>query len=496
MPLPPFRDPTLLQRALTHRSYINEHPDAGEDNERLEFLGDAVLDFIAGSFLFHRYPKMAEGQLTRLRSALVRMEQLAALAEQFELGQALRLGKGEVETGGRTRPSMLADAFEALIGALFLDVGLEVVRKLVEPLFASLTEQILKNENDQDAKSYLQEIAQAEYRHTPAYQVIAAEGLDHERTFTVQVSIGGKVFGTGRGRSKGAATQAAAKDALQHFSPRHLLITGASGYLGAHLLQSTRYWQVTGTYFSRPLASLNGHGVQLDLTDAEAVQRHFSTLRPTVIIHAACSNRGDLNAIVSAARNVAMMARMLSAHLIHISTDLVFDGEHPPYGETTRPSPVMDYGKAKAEAEAVVTELCPDAVIVRPSLIWGLQPLDHQTRWLVEAAKNNTPVTLFTDEIRCPIHISDLCQALLELATKTDISGPLHLVGPQALNRWQFGQRLLKALHLPLGSNITAGTVVASGLVRARNLTLSATRAQQLLKTHLRSVDEVLNRMR
>jgi ribonuclease-3 len=375
MNLPPFHNPALLARAFTHRSYLNEHPDSGEDNERLEFLGDAVLDFVSGSFLYQRYPTMSEGQLTRVRSALVRAERLAALAEKFDLGDQLRMGKGEEETGGRERVSMLGDAFEAVIGALYLDAGLEAVRAFVEPLFAPLAETILQAEHDQDAKSYFQEIAQAEYRHTPRYRTIAAEGPEHERMFTVEVVVGENVFGAGQGRNKNAATQAAARNALERLTPRRLLITGASGYVGGQLMNAARLWTVTGTYFSRPFTPRAGSiATALDLTDFNAARQIMTDARPTAIIHTACSNRGDLSAIISAARNLATLADEQGIRLVHLSTDLVFDGEHAPYPDDAPLRPLMDYGKAKAEAEALVLELCPSAVIVRPSLVWGAQP--------------------------------------------------------------------------------------------------------------------------
>lgn len=124
-----FKDWLLLSRALTHRSYLNEHPEAIEDNERLEFLGDAVLDFLVAVWLYHRYPEMPEGDLTRMRSALVHTEQLAEFARRIGLGRALRLGRGEAQAGGRDRPSLLCDTFEALIGAIYLDQGLKPSRR-------------------------------------------------------------------------------------------------------------------------------------------------------------------------------------------------------------------------------------------------------------------------------------------------------------------------------------------------------------------------------
>lgn len=210
-----FLDLSLLQRALTHRSYLNEHPEHTlEDNERLEFLGDAVLDFIAGAWLYHRYPEMDEGRLTRLRAGLVRTETLARFAEQFDLGDALLLGRGEDESGGRRRRKNLCGAFEALIGAMYLDRGMDVAREFAEPLFGPALADILRRSSDKDAKSLLQEWSQAQMSLTPIYRTVSSQGPDHAKQFTVQVLIGERIYGTGTGNSKQVAAQAAARDAL------------------------------------------------------------------------------------------------------------------------------------------------------------------------------------------------------------------------------------------------------------------------------------------
>ena len=211
--LPDFKNPSLLLRALTHSSYLNEHAGAGEDNERLEFLGDAVLDFISGAFLYNRFPEMPEGRLTRMRSALVRTEQLAALAGALDLGARLRLGKGEDDTGGRQRPTLLCAAFEAMVGAYFLDTGLEAVRHYVEPLFQSAADQIIARELEVDPKSQFQEWAQAERGQTPRYEQVSVTGPDHNREYTIEVFVGQESFGAGMGPNKAAATQAAARAA-------------------------------------------------------------------------------------------------------------------------------------------------------------------------------------------------------------------------------------------------------------------------------------------
>ncbi|MBP7693136.1 MAG: ribonuclease III [Anaerolineales bacterium] len=214
MTFPEFRDPSLLQRALTHRSYLNEHPEVFEDNERLEFLGDAVLDFLAAALLYNRLPEMKEGRLTRLRAALVRTEQLAALAGQVGIGDRVRLGKGEEESGGRQRRTLLCDTFEAVVGAYFLDSGIDAVRVFIEPLFQPVLDEVLPAEMDNDAKSRLQEWAQAERSLTPRYVIVHDSGPDHEREFTAEVFIGDESWGQGRGSSKRVAEQAAAVAAL------------------------------------------------------------------------------------------------------------------------------------------------------------------------------------------------------------------------------------------------------------------------------------------
>jgi ribonuclease-3 len=211
-----FRDHGLLRRSLTHRSYLNEHSDVLEDNERLEFLGDAALDFLTGAWLYNRFPEMNEGQLTRLRSSLVRTEQLAAFAAEIRLGEALLLGRGEEASGGRERPALLCGGFEALVGALYLDAGLPAVLEFMEPRLETAVDMILEDETLLDARSLLQVWAQAELGETPRYRTVDSHGPDHAREFLVEVTVGDRLAGRGAGRSKQAAAQRAAADALQH----------------------------------------------------------------------------------------------------------------------------------------------------------------------------------------------------------------------------------------------------------------------------------------
>lgn len=210
----PFLDGRLLGRALTHRSYLNEHPEALEDNERLEFLGDAVLDFLVGAWLYNHFPEMREGELTRLRSALVRTEQLSVFAVQTGLGTVMRLGKGEDDSGGRERPALLCATFEALVGALYLDAGIPAVREFIEPLLERATGSILAAHKEQDPKSILQEWVQAQGFGPPIYHTLAAVGPEHAKTFEVEVVVNGKSLGQGSGHSKQAATKMAARNAL------------------------------------------------------------------------------------------------------------------------------------------------------------------------------------------------------------------------------------------------------------------------------------------
>ncbi len=276
---------------------------------------------------------------------------------------------------------------------------------------------------------------------------------------------------------------------------KRLLLTGGSGYLGSHLIQAAQDWEVYATYFSRPLAPPRGAAIPLDLRDANAVRALLRDARPAAVIHTACSNRDpdNVSAIVPAARHLASAAREFDLRFVHVSTDLVFDGERAPYADDAPPAPIHDYGRAKDEAERVVAEIDPSAVVVRPSLIWGLDPIDRQTGWLVDGVQRGERVTLFTDEYRCPVHVHDLCAALLELASRPEISGPMNLGGPQSLNRWDFGMKLLAALRLTPGPNVVRGTVKESGLLRARDLTMISARARQLLTTRLHLVDEVLS---
>ncbi|MDF1515888.1 MAG: ribonuclease III [Anaerolineae bacterium] len=212
-----FHKPEILELALTHPSYAHEHPQQkGEaaNNQRLEFLGDAVLDFLVAAWLYRTYPDYPEGTLTRLRATLVRTTSLAKLARELQLGDALLLGRGEEDSGGQNRPANLCDALEAVVGALYLDGGLKVVWACLEDWFTRETGRILKADAYVDAKSRFQEWAQAEFNITPEYEIVDEQGPDHCKIFTAQVLVGDRITGQGTGASKRLAEQAAARAAL------------------------------------------------------------------------------------------------------------------------------------------------------------------------------------------------------------------------------------------------------------------------------------------
>jgi ribonuclease-3 len=211
-----FHNPSLLQQALTHSSYVNENAETTiQDNELLEFLGDAILNFIVAETIFNRFPELSEGKLTEIRVALIREETLAQIAAALNLGNYLQLGKGEETSGGRKKLSNLADTLEALIGAIYLDQGLDVTRQFVvenlEPYISDISDrQITKN-----YKSRLQEYLQSEQKKLPVYRLLQVSGPDHDRDFTAEVSINAQILGTGTGKNKKAAEMEAARIACE-----------------------------------------------------------------------------------------------------------------------------------------------------------------------------------------------------------------------------------------------------------------------------------------
>src|SRR5947209_15330313 len=213
-----FKDPTLLREALTHRSYLNEIDQAWPSNERLEFLGDAVLGLISTDYLFHRFPDIEEGEMTNLRSALVRTETLARFAQEIDLGQYLFLGRGEEMSRGRQRSGGLACAFEALLAAIYEDQGYEAAQALAMRFLEPELTSVLEGRLHENAKSSLQELVQARMQQTPTYHLLEEAGPDHAKSFSVEVRVGNRLLGRGNDRSKRGAEQAAAEAALQTFS--------------------------------------------------------------------------------------------------------------------------------------------------------------------------------------------------------------------------------------------------------------------------------------
>ena len=274
-----------------------------------------------------------------------------------------------------------------------------------------------------------------------------------------------------------------------------LLLTGSGGYLGHRVAQLASEWELAHSWHANaPDSALPGAALQLDLCDSRAVHAAIARQQPEAIIHAACSNRSEA-AIVPAARNLAQAAAEHAARLVHVSTDMVLDGNRAPYADDDVPNPLHPYGKAKAAAERIIAARCPQAAIVRTSLIFGIEPLDHQTRWLAADATAGRPVYLFTDELRCPTWVDTLAWTLLELAAN-DYAGPINVAAPQALNRWEFGLKMLALLGMETGANVRPALQAESGLTRPTDLTLKVRRAQRLLRTPLLTVDEAITRIR
>jgi len=212
-----FKRTALLRQAVTHSSFVHEQnlgPD--ESNERLEFLGDAVLELCISDFLYHRYSHLSEGELTQRRAKLVCETTLASIAKNIGLGDFLLLGQGEAREKGREKPSILSDAMESVFGAIYLDGGLDAVRNVIARLFGPIAEKAKKN--PRDSKSTLQEILQKSSKETAAYEIVTEEGPPHKKQFVAQVLHQGKILGKGSGRSKKEAEQAAAAQALTKFT--------------------------------------------------------------------------------------------------------------------------------------------------------------------------------------------------------------------------------------------------------------------------------------
>lgn len=210
-----FRDPQLLLQALTHRSSLCQNNELQEDNERLEFLGDSVIELAISHLLVARFPNLDEGGLSKARASLVREATLSSLAREIGLGEALLLGRGEKETGGRGKDSILAGGMEALAAAVYLDGGYTGAFRVIEQIYTPHLEELERGLTDEDFKTQLQEYTQKHLNAAPFYTVAGEEGPDHDKTFEVIISIGGTVYGRGKGKSKKEAEQRAAAEALK-----------------------------------------------------------------------------------------------------------------------------------------------------------------------------------------------------------------------------------------------------------------------------------------
>ncbi|EKD80794.1 MAG: hypothetical protein ACD_40C00009G0005 [uncultured bacterium] len=210
-----IKDEHLVQNAFVHRSYLNESRDFVESNERLEYLGDAVLELATSHFLYSSYPDFQEGMLTNVRAALVRTESLAKIAEDLGFADLIKMSKGEEATGGRLNRSILADTFEAFLGAIYLDQGYDVCVTILEKHLLQKAQAVLQTETYKDNKSLLQEIAQSRYKSTPLYTLISESGPDHDKQFVMRVEIGDESYAQGTGKSKQTAQEDAAKNTLE-----------------------------------------------------------------------------------------------------------------------------------------------------------------------------------------------------------------------------------------------------------------------------------------
>lgn len=215
MQLPKFNNQKLFTQAFTHRSYLNESKETTESNERLEFLGDSILSFVVSQHVYKTYPEFNEGMLTNLRSLLVNTKSLASVAKTLDFGKYLMLSKGEEDSKGRENQSLLADCFEAYVGALYLDQGIEKVSEFLLETLIPKAEEIIQKKTFKDPKSILQEFVQARKQNSPLYKVLAEEGPAHSKIFTIGVYVGDQLLGTGKGKSKQIAQEDAAEQALE-----------------------------------------------------------------------------------------------------------------------------------------------------------------------------------------------------------------------------------------------------------------------------------------
>lgn len=216
MNIPKFTNQGLFDKAFTHRSYLNESNAATESNERLEFLGDSILSFIVSSYIYEHYPNLKEGELTSLRSVLTNTQTLYNFAKELDLGKYLKLSKGEESTGGRASKTILANTFEAVLGAIFLDQGIEAAREFVHGVIITQIDEVVSSQGLKDAKSMLQEKTQEESKMSPVYKIVNEEGPDHSKTYTTGVFLNNKLLAEGTGKSKQESEKSAAEAALKN----------------------------------------------------------------------------------------------------------------------------------------------------------------------------------------------------------------------------------------------------------------------------------------
>lgn len=276
-----------------------------------------------------------------------------------------------------------------------------------------------------------------------------------------------------------------------------ILITGGTGYLGSVLVRQAQAlgMPVAATYFSQqPPIDDEVCWIALDISDAWHVEDTIERLRPEIIVHTAYRQRDPGLWAISAegACHIAQAARLVGARLVHISSDAIFDGTREgAYSDDDPPSPVTDYGRAKAAAESFVKEYWPEAAIVRTSLIYGFTPVDVHTQFVLKIADGLSDAALFIDEMRCPIYVEDLASAVLELA-QSNYSGVLNVAGAEVLSRYEFG-RLLTAIYGRDPDQLSFARSADSGMNRPRNCVLDSSRARSLLNTPLRGVSEVFS---
>ncbi len=272
---------------------------------------------------------------------------------------------------------------------------------------------------------------------------------------------------------------------------QRLLVTGGAGFLGTHLLHQAQNFIATGTLHRTAATSIPSVSYHVcDLLEPQEVRILLDRVKPDIIIHTACSDQGgNLSAIAPAAGLLAAQAAERDIRLIHLSTDQVFNGMTAPYDETSETNPINSYGSAKSHAEYLVRSLNTKATIVRTSLLYDLRTPDRQTRQLIQTTQTKEPYNLFTDEFRCPIWVENLAEVLLELA-QHDYEGTLNVGGPERLNRWELGMKLLHHFDVSPTPNIKKGTIQKSGLERPKDLTLDSAAAHQLLTTPLLSIEE------